>query len=31
MKRLSKVAILAALGLLLSSKAFAGNVDTYGI
>lgn len=31
MKRLSKVAILAALGLLLSSKSFAGNVDTYGI
>ncbi len=31
MKKLSKVALLAAVGLLLSSKAFAGNVDTYGI
>ncbi|MGC8706715.1 MAG: OmpP1/FadL family transporter [Desulfurella sp.] len=31
MKKLSKVAILASLGLILSVKAFAGNVDTYGI
>lgn len=31
MKRLSKVAALAAIGLMLSAKAFAGNVDTYGI
>ncbi|MGC8502800.1 MAG: OmpP1/FadL family transporter, partial [Desulfurella sp.] len=31
MKKLSKVALLASLGLLLSVKAFAGNVDTYGI
>ncbi len=31
MKKLSKVALLAAVGLMLSTKAFAGNVDTYGI